>query len=116
MNVNKACAAYADENKRLNAVVFDLVMTEDYTGDFAWTSDKWTDGVPVTKMFDRNEPITLELDAGTRLRGIAYVGNATGSNIIDFVLNGVWYSDVGGYIEQALPIFQWPWSKDGQRD
>ena len=49
----------------------------------------------MTKMFRRNPDVKLRIPAGTKLRGVQYEGCATGQDMFDFYLNGVWYSNEG---------------------
>lgn len=94
-DVTAACLKYAKDNESHGGRAFDIVLSEDVSlGDVMWSADRWEDGVPVTKMFGRNEELDLELEAGTRLRGVTYrsYDDYPGKWMTDFYLNGLWYS------------------------
>lgn len=67
-------------------------LSSDLTIEAHWTDRTWEDGVPVTKNFERNESVTLKLDEGTTIVAAKYKGFATGCPVVDFRLNGIWYS------------------------
>ena len=69
---------------------------------FEWTSHVWGDGIPHTKMYGRNPSVHLDLEAGTRLRGIEYKSRISDVVMVEFCLNGVWYSNRGGEILDYL--------------
>jgi hypothetical protein len=101
-DVAAACEAYAKENEEKGGKAFDLILQKDLDLHVQWTSNTWDDGVPVTKMFRRNDTIQLSLDEGTRVRGVTYAGWSSGKPQCDFVLNGIWYSNDGAWIMEHL--------------
>ena len=96
MDTEAAIRSYYEELSQATAakqVVCTLDSDQHVT--LQWTSDMWEDGVPVTKMFNRNPPVSLRLSRETILHGVLYEGFATSQDMFDFYLNGVWYSDEG---------------------
>lgn len=55
-----------------------------------YTSDVWADGTPVTKMFHRNEEITLSLKENDYIEGIIFNGYVS-YVVVDFYFRGTWY-------------------------
>lgn len=96
MDTKAAIRAYYEDLSR-EAPAKQVVCTLDHDRHVTlqWTSDMWEDGIPVTKKFNRNPPVSLRLSRGTILHGVLYEGLATSQDMFDFYLNGVWYSDEG---------------------
>jgi hypothetical protein len=90
-DVESACKQYALDNEDAGGYVAKLTFEEDHRDFVKYTSDTWKDGVPVTKMFERNSEISLFIPAGTTVMGVVYTGRATGQELFEFVYGGVWY-------------------------
>lgn len=87
-------AYFADLNKdgRFEAELVEGTLQDAHDVDASWTTNVWDDGVPVTKMFHRNGEVPLHLPEGTKLKGVRYVGQASGCQMFDFVYGHSWYS------------------------
>jgi len=95
MDIEAAIRSYAADLSRQWGTPAEVTLDRDRHVTLEWTTNMWEDGVPVTKMFRRNPGVSLRLPVGTKLRGVQYEGAATGQDMFDFYLNGVWYSDAG---------------------
>jgi hypothetical protein len=95
MDIEAAIHSYAEDLSRQWGTPAEVTLDRDRHVVLKWSSDTWEDGVPVTKMFHRNPNVSLRLPTGTKLRGVQYEGCATGQDMFDFYLNGVWYSNEG---------------------
>lgn len=95
MDIEAAIRSYAADLSRQRGTPAEVTLDRDRHVVLKWSSDTWEDGVPVTKMFQRNPNVSLRLPAGTKLRGVQYEGCATGQDMFSFYLNGAWYSDTG---------------------
>jgi|SRR5579863_6467924 len=91
MDTIAACRAYAIENRDAGGVARSVVLTEDVDTHCEYTKSMWEDGVPETKMFERNGSIPLHIPAGATLHGVSYVGRASGHHIFEFVYGKAWY-------------------------
>lgn len=89
----KAAAKYADDNADAEGELVESVIGNDIDTQYIqYTSDMWEGGVPVTKMFNRNDEIPLFVPAGTKLVGVTYIGRASGCRLVDFYYGRAWYS------------------------
>ena len=91
-------ANYVNELESKGGKAFDFVLDNDLDISVEWSSHRFDDGVPVRKMFGRNDDVQLFLEAGTRIRGVSYQGSSSRVPMADFYLNGVWYSSNGAEI------------------
>ena len=98
MDIEAAIHSYAADLSRHRGTPVEVTLDRDRHVTLEWTSDMWEDGAPVTKMFRRNPGVKLRIPAGTKLRGVQYEGCATGQDMFDFYLFGVWYSDEGALL------------------
>lgn len=88
-----AVTSYLAENIRAHGKIVECVLEDDLDlRDVQFTSNMWDDGVPVTKMFDRNPTIDVSIPKGTHLKGVTYVGRATQAQMVDFYWAGMWIS------------------------
>lgn len=93
--LDAACRQHAKDHYDLNGKVVEVILKNDFKQTVNYTSETWDDGVPVTKMFNRNDDITLYISKGTVLKGITYVGKVSESLIFEFYHNGTWYQEIG---------------------
>lgn len=82
-------AAKDFENNEINSVFKDK-LTKPINLSCRYTSDVWADGTPVTKMFHRNEEITLSLKENDYIEGIIFNGYVS-YVVVDFYFRGTWY-------------------------
>jgi hypothetical protein len=83
---------YADKDFENNEIksVFKDKLTKPINLSCRYTSDVWADGTPVTKMFHRNEEITLSLKENDYIEGIIFNGYVS-YVVVDFYFRGTWY-------------------------
>lgn len=74
------------------SIIVEGIVSEDTYIDTKHTESTWEDGRPETKMFERNDEINLFLPKNTSIKGVQYVGRATGCTIFDFPYGRTWYS------------------------
>ena len=86
-----ACEKYAKDNSDVHGQVLTCHVVKEFNDEFEFTSNVWEVGIPVSKMFDRNEPVPLFVPAGTDLTGVAYVGRRSGADIFEFAYGQAWY-------------------------
>lgn len=90
-DIIEACKQYAKDNADANGQAMELELPDDLNETVQYTSNLWPDGVPVTKMFERNRRVRLMIAKGTKLQGVTYTGRASGSEIFEFLWKGSWY-------------------------
>lgn len=90
MDAIAACKAYAKENDDASGVALSVTLDHDVNARLEW-ADTWEDGVPETKLFERNSTAPLHIPSGTTLHGVAYVGRASGHTLFEFVYGEVWW-------------------------
>lgn len=83
---------YAADNEDACGRIHEVTLTEDVDVEACISRSMWEDGVPVTKQFERNDPVDLHIPAGQKIKGVAYVGRATGTPVFDFPYGQAWYS------------------------
>lgn len=77
------------ENNEIKYVFKDR-LKESINLSCRYTSDIWDDGTPVTKMFHRNEEITLSLKENDYIEGIIFNGYVS-YVVVDFYFRETWY-------------------------
>ncbi len=87
-----AIQKYCADNADADGVVWEHRLTEDAEVRVKWTDSTWEDGVPVTKLIERSSARRLFIPAGTLVRGVVFVGRASGCQIFDFPYGSTWYS------------------------
>lgn len=74
-----------------------VTLPTDIDEEFKWTSQKWEDGVPVTKYFRRNEPRYLFLHMGYEISGVLFTVKQKIEDFVEevdvfvFQYEHVWY-------------------------
>jgi len=89
-----AVTLYAEENAQdgTESCVMKVTLVEECEyHKVDWTGETWEDGIPVTKGFERNNPVPLFLPAGITLKGVLYNGRASGMEIFEFPYGSCWY-------------------------
>jgi hypothetical protein len=92
-NITEATfAKYAADNADAAGRVYEVTLTDDVDVEARISRSTWEDGVPVTKQFERNDPVDLHIPAGQKIKGVTYVGRASGCAVFDFPYGQAWYS------------------------
>lgn len=94
-NKELAFVKHFEDLKNSGAAIVECTLGEDVEVEAQYTRDTWEDGRPVTKMFGRNNPVTINLSAGETVKGVSYTSKKTGLEIFDFVYGACWYSVQG---------------------
>jgi hypothetical protein len=88
-NVMAACKAYAQELHEQGAEVVTCTLDTNLDDEVPW-APTWGNGVPETKMFNRNDHAPVFVRAGETLTGVSFTGNS-GRMIFDFIRGSYWF-------------------------
>lgn len=109
-DLNISLEKYREENESQGGRIVEIRIRETMELKARWTTDTWEDGVPVTKMFHRNGMISVRLEVGTIIRGVAFCAwNNRHIAVLDFYYGGMWYSVKGN---TAVAILEFEETED----
>jgi hypothetical protein len=91
MDIIATCKQYAIDLRDVGGCAITVTLDKDVNAELQFTHNVWPDGVPVSKMFDRNGDVSIHMMAGTVLHGVVYTGRRTHMDICEFWYVDAWY-------------------------
>lgn len=86
-----ACHKYAKENVNVEGTAVMLECDGDFDEQCEWAKAWLEDGVPVAKMFERNQAAPCYMSNGSTTYGVHYIGRHSGKLILEFIVGKTWF-------------------------